>query len=852
MLKKKKALKFLVILLLSCSFMTVPAQKPGISGRIVDSETGNGIPFVSIALFSDDYEKMVEGAISDDEGYFFIRNSGDGQFNLVMSFIGYNPDTLSNITVNQISSAINLGETALAPAVFELQGVNVQGIAGTTSRQIDRQTYRASDFETTRGGTAADVLNRLPSVTVDPDGNVSLRGTTDFMVYLNGKPTFMEPAVLLGQIAAGTIESIDIITVPTARFDAQGAGGIINITTKKSGVEGLAVVADGMLGGAPWADKTHLYSGQNLNYDRWGGGLNLIYQKNNLTLFGNMNYITRNLKSYRTGDARLLQPDGSYYHMVASGERLEWQKNHSASIGIDYSFNEENLISAYYHYGKRNQGRTAHYVYHNFFADINKLPAPGINSQEQWLYNPNTDDRTGVFHTVNFDYNKRFGNNRTLMLSALYEHSGLTWLIDNPDYSFNRQNNRQNELIRHFHQTDNTPLDGFRLTIDYEFELNNGHSLGIGLQPQYLNQTGGFNFDTLHVQSGIWGAHSEFNNNIHLTRAIYAGYIDYSGNLGSLAFRAGLRFEYTDQSLELENPDYLNIFQRPTQPVYTVKQPDWFPTVHLSYEMNESNSLILAGSRRINRPPTKNMVPFLYRRHHEVYVVGDPDLKPEYLTNAELSYRKRMGNQQFTLTGFYRGTDNAIFRVNTVYEEENVLIRSYTNSGNVKAFGGELNANLSAGSFARVFIGGSLYDFNVQGDIFGFRENNRSTNWNVSANTNLFLSSALRFTLDFDLRSATITSQGSEDLFYMSNAAINYTPAKLEGWDFGLKVIDILASNIESQHTRAYNSAGTQIFYQDSRFDRSGPILEFTVSWSFNMHDRSGRKTDSTFGREQF
>ncbi len=830
----------------------VTAQKPEISGRIIDSETGDAIPFASIALFTHDFKTMQDGSISNEEGRFIITGSGFGRFNIVMSFIGYNADTLANVSVNQTTPTIDLGEVALIPAVFELGGVNVQGMASTTTRQIDRQTYRTSDFETTRGGTAVDVLNRLPSIAVAPDGTVSLRGTSDFMVYLNGKPTHMEPSVLLGQIAANTIESIDIITVPTARFDAQGAGGVINITTKRSGAEGLSVVANGLLGGAPWADKTHQYSGQHLNYDRWGGGMNLIYQKNNLTLFGGLNYNKRNLKSYRTGDARLLQNNGIYYHMVASGERLEWEENYSANIGLDYHFNEQNMISAYYYYGFRNQGRTAHYIYSNFFADVDKNPVPGIDMQEQWIYNPNTDDRSGNFHTINFDYVTRFNNNSMLQMSALYEHSGLSWLIDNPDYNFDRMNNQQDELIRHFYQTDDTPLDGVRLTIDYELNLDNGHSLGIGLQPQYLKQTGIFNFDTLDVQSGSWGTQTEFNNNINLSRAIYAGYIDYTGSLGQFSYQAGLRLEYTNQSLELGNPDYLNLFQRTTQPEYTVNQYDWFPTLHLSYELNETNSLILAGSRRINRPPTKNMAPFLYRRHHEVYVVGDPELKPEYLSNAELSLRNRTGNQQFTLTGFYRGTDNAIFRVNTVYEVENVLIRSYTNSGNVRALGGELNANLSAGSFARLFLGGSLYDFNVQGDIFGFRENNRSTNWSLKANANMFLSSSLKLTLDYDLRSATVTTQGRNDMFHVSNAALNFTPQKLEGWDFGLKVLDILASNIEGQHTRAYNANGEQIFYQDSEFNRSGPILEFTVSWSFNMNNGSGRKADSTFGKEQF
>ena len=851
---RKKKIFSIVSFIVFVLFLTVSvtAQRAEITGSVSDEETGDAVPFATVSVFDIGFNSLLDGAISDEDGNFKIEDLGFEPIQVIVSFIGYTPDTITGITLSAETAQVNLGEIRLKPAIIELQGVEVQGFASTTSRQIDRQTYRPGDFETTRGGTAVDVLNRLPALSVDPDGTVSLRGTSDFLVYLNGKPTQMDPSVLLGQIPANSIESIDVITVPTARYEAQGSGGIINITTKRSGVEGLSVVADGLLGGAPWAGKTHKYSGQDLNYYRWGGGISLIFQNNDLTMFGGLNHVKRNLKSYRSGDARLLQPDGSYYHMVADGERLEWQQNYSANIGFDYRLNSTSMLSAFYYFGHRNQGRTAHYIYNNFFGDVNKNPVDGVDPQNRWVYNPNNDDRTGVFHTTNLDYSKNFDNNSQLQLSLLYEHSGLSWTLDNPDYDFDFANDRQNELISHFYQSDDTPLDGVRFTIDYEKELDNGHSLGVGFQPQYLKQTGGFEFDTLNVETNIWGIHREFINQIDLSRGIYAGYADYSGNFGKLNFVAGLRLEYTDQTLELENPDYLNIFQRPTQPVYEVKQLDWFPTLHIQYGFNERNALIFAASRRINRPPTKSMAPFLYRRHHEVYVVGDPELKPEYLTNAELSLRKRVGEQQFTLTGFYRGTDNAIFRVNTVYEQENVLIRSFTNAGNVQALGAELNANLSAGSFAKFFVGGSLYDFNVQGDIFGFQENNRSTNWSLKGNMNLFLSRTLKFTADVDLRSATVTTQGRDEMFYVTNAALNYTPSKLKGWDFGVKVIDVLSSNVQGLYTRAYNASGTQIFYQDTEFDRSGPIIEITASWSFNMNGRSGPKADSTFGKEQF
>lgn len=834
------------------SAWNVFGQNGEISGFVADKSTSEKIPFASISVFDNDFDEMVTGGASDDKGRFKIEKLDFGQYQLVFSFIGYKPDTVKNVAVSAETPKINLGKTELTLAVVELEGIEVQGMANTSTKKIDRQTYRASDFATASGGTAVDVLNKLPSISVDPDGTVSVRGTSDFMVYLNGKPTQMEASVLLGQISANSIQNIDVITVPTARYDAQGKGGIINISTKKGGQDGLSVSANGLIGGAPWGNITDKYSAYDLNDNRAGGGINLVYRKNKLALYAGANYNDRNVNGSRTGDARLLQTDGSYYHMVAGGERPEWYENYSMNAGFDYNFSDKKTLSTSYFYGNRTEGRSAFYVYNNFYGDVDKNPIGGVDAQNDWIYNPNTDNRYGVFHTANIDYTQKYDNNSELRLSVLYEHSELSRELDNRNYGFDEPADNFGGLQAHFKQSDDTPLDGYRFSVEYQKQYDNQNELGVGFQPQLVFQSGGFVYDTLNTATGNWGTYGDLNNHIDLSRAIYAGYVDYAGTHKKWSYILGLRLEYTDQLLELENPDYLDIFDRPAQKEYAVNQLDWFPTFHLQYDLNEKNSLVFAASRRINRPPTKNMAPFLYRRHFEVYVVGDPALQPEYLTNFELSLDKKMGGQNIALTGFYRGTDNAIFRVNTVYEKENVLIRSYTNSGNVKALGAEVNANLTAGNFAKFFIGGSLYNFNVQGDVFGFKENNSSTNWSLKGNMNLLFTKELKFTFDFDFKSGTVTTQGKNESRFISNAAFNYTPEKLKGWDFSAKVLDLFSTNIEALNTRAYNSAGKQIFYQEVEYDRFGPIAELSATYSFNMKGKTGKKAESTFGKEQF
>lgn len=841
----------LVLLFFIVFLKTAIAQKGMISGEIIDSQNNEKVPFASIALFEQDYSNTVKGVVSDENGKFNLNKIPYGNYNLIISFMGYNSDTLSSILVNRQNAEIALGVLPLVQSVINLEGVEVRGLSNTVSVELDRRKYNADDFETAKGGTAVDLLNKLPSVSVGPDGNVSVRGTTQFMVYLNGKPTQLEPSVLLAQLSADAIENIEVITVPTARYDAQGKGGIINVVTKRTGVEGLSLSANALIGGAPWGHFEDPLSGYKMNDTRYGGGLNYVYVKNKISFYGGYYYNKKNINGDRIGDARILQENGSYYHMVASGERPEWFENFAANYGIDFKLSKNSLLSAAYYYGRRTEGRSAFYVYNNFYGDVDKNPIPGIPIDNEWIYNPNTDNRYGIFHSANVDYSINFENSSSLAVSFLYEHSSLTRKLDNKNYAYDKSSETIGELQEHFRQSDDTPLDGFRVSLDYDKKLSNGNNLAFGLQPQFLKHKGAFTYDTLNVENDEWGNYEELENAIDLYRGVYSGYVDYSGKSDRFEFALGLRLEYTDQTLDIANPDYFSIFDRPTKSRYEVNQLDWFPTLHMNWILSDSDALILAASRRINRPPTKNMAPFLYRRHFEVYLVGDPALEPEYILNLELTYNKDFGNQNFALTGFYRGTDNAVFRVNTVYQEENVLIRSYTNAGNTKSFGAELNSNLVATPNLKIFLGGSLYNFRVAGDIFGYQENNQSTNYSLKANANWIASDAFKFTIDFDFKSATVTAQGAYELFYMSNLAINYTPKKLGGWGFALRGIDLLASNVQALNTRAFNSEGVQIFYQEVQYNRFGPIVEIGVNYSINMNGKS-KKTKKTFGDEQF
>ncbi|GJM59963.1 outer membrane beta-barrel family protein [Persicobacter diffluens] len=809
-----------------------------ISGTVVDGENQAPLSFAQVALFEKD--QLVTGGMTDLDGKFELKKVPAGDFQLQVSFVGYH----AHQTAVKLAKGedLKLGKIGLGIDAKQLESVEVTGQRETATRQIDRQVFNAEDFATARSGAATDLLRNIPSVSISPDGEVSLRGTSGFLVYIDGKPTQIEPSVLLQQIPAASIKNIEVITVPSARYEAQGNAGIINITTTGNVMQGTTFTADVMGGGTPWHEG--------MDPRRYSGSMNFTHAKDKWTLYGGASYSSRDVRGSRTGDARILQEDGSYYHMQAAGDRPEWHRNATVNLGVSYDFSESSKLNASYYYGFKEETRTADYYYHNFIGDIDGNPIAG--RENEVIFNPNTHAKKGAFQSWAMDYEKKWESGIQLNVAGLYEKSRLWGDLDNKNQESNHEHDR-GELLVHYRQHDNNPLDGYRLSFDFTIPVAENQKIETGFQPQWLRQGGDFDYEDYNISSGEW--ETPYSNGVDLRRDIYAAYVNYGASFNKLKMNAGLRFEYTDQELELENTDYQNIFdpEREGEKIYETKQPNVFPSLMLDYQLAEDQRLILSGSRRINRPPTKNMAPFLWRRHYEVYEIGDPTLQPEYINNIEASYSRDMAIVDVMMTAFYRATENAIFRVNTVDQEQNVLMRSYTNAGNDQALGLELNTNWRLGSKVKLFVGGSLYAYAIQGDIFDYTVDTKSTNWTINTNLNAPIVKGLAFAWDMQVKSATVTAQGENDLFYLSNVALNYTPKKMDQLQIALRVEDVFGSNIKGLNTAGYNGQGDQIFFQDTEYYRYGPIMELGLTYRFQSgKSKKVKKTNGSFGKEQF
>jgi len=824
------------------------AQRGIIEGLVIDAAGINPLEYAQVGLYGASDSSFVDGTISGPNGVFKLDKIRNGTYYMEVSFIGYRTESIGPISITPQSTLYISGPVRLKINTTTLDEVSVVRQLSQTEREIDRQVFHAEQFQTASGGTAVDVLRNIPSVSIGPDGDVSLRGTQGFLVYLNGKPTQMDASIVLAQISANSIDRIEVITVPTAKFDAQGTGGIINITTHQSALDGTYLNTAIMVGGAPWNENSDPF--------RYGGNLSFTHQQNRLKVYGGLDYNRRDVQGSREGKARILQDDGSYYWMVADGPRPEWHINHAVRLGADLELTENDALSIGLYRGRKIEGRTAEYIYDNFYGDIeeNRMGDP----RDIMIYNPNTHERVGYFTTASLDYAHESPNGGTFTGSFLYEYSNLYSDLYNTNISLMAGN--EGDTLLAYRQRDDNPLNGFRLDLKYSVPIRNTHQFSMGYQPQYLQQQGVFKFDTLDMINQVWNPYTEFENETELSRWIHAGFVNFQGSFDALEYIAGVRLEYMDQLFTVENPDYLNIFDRPTSAENIVQKLDIFPVFHLQYNLNETDNLVAAFSRRINRPPTKNMSPFLLRRHYEVFLVGDPSLKPEYASLAELSYVKGIGESQITMTGFYRKTNNAIYRVNTVLTEDesewyhgnSVLIRSYTNSGNNLALGGELAADLKLTPWWKLYLGGSLYHFNINGEIFEFEVDQKSTNWSLNTNTSISITSQFRLDWALSVQSATVTAQGEDELFYMSDASFSWIPKTAENINIQFKVLDTFSSNDKGLNTGGYDQTGTQIFYQTTTYHRYGPILELNLTYTLNTSLQKKKSPDSTFGESEF
>lgn len=653
--------------------------KGKISGVVIDGTSGAPVEFATVALALPGSDKPIDGAICDDKGKFSIHKVPNGTYKLIISFIGYENIEVPNIVISDQNSSVETGSVKLATSNQQLQAVTVEGERVLIEEKVDRTVYNAEHDATTRGGDATDVLKRVPMLTVDMDGNVTLRGNSNIRVLINNKPstiTASSVADALKQIPADQIKSVEVITSPSAKYDAEGSAGIINIITKKNTLQGLTLNVDGSAG----------YRGSNLSLN---GNYRVKKMGFSLGGFGRGGYNV--LGKFSNSQATTSGANQSLTLQSADTRRNDLFSN--LNFGWDYDIDANNSLTASVRYGKRNGlSYQDNLVSQNFSNNVL------INSS---LRQVQVDDKNNNLD-ASLTYTHLFKKpQREFSLMGQYSRNDRT----NNFYNFilDTATLATNQRLRNDNISFNEEMT---LQADYQTPIGSNQLLEFGGKGIIRKVSSDYSSYSATGESDpyVKVPNSNLSNVFTYNQNIAATYLSYTYSTKSgYSLKAGGRYEYTTI-----NANFATEKGPVTIPSYGVL----VPSINLSKRL-KTGTVKIAYNRRIQRPSIQYLNPNIQYSNPYNITTGNPNLEPEYTNNYELSYSTSIKSVNVNFSTFVRNTDNAIQAlrgvIGNVPTDPDTLVTSYKNIGREDAYGGSIFGNVNLSSKLMINLGSDFY-----------------------------------------------------------------------------------------------------------------------------------------------
>lgn len=669
-------MKKLVLIILFISAVAVlfaqeqPKGNGKISGIVADAKTNQPVEFATIAL-TDASGKTLNGTIADAKGKFIIDKIANGTYTVVISFIGYETITKRGIIIESKKDDVNLGTIKIAEEATQLSEVVVEGQKDLVEERVDRTIYNAEQDATTRGGDATDVLKRVPMLSVDLDGNVSLRGSSNITVLINNKPsTIMANSVAdaLKQIPSDMIKTVEVITSPSAKYDAEGSAGIINIITKKNTLEGLTLNVDAGVG----------YRGSNLglrgNYRRGKMGFSLGG-------FGRANYNVEGAFE----NTQTTQDGADLFETIQKAENRSNGIFGNYSLGWDYDINKSNSMTASIRYGARNN-----YSYQDALTTL-----PFVNGV---LTNPSlrdveTFDLSGTID-ANFNYTHLFAKpQQELSLLAMYSRNDR-----NNDFTNTLFNYSTLDVTERFKNENQGLNEEYTVQLDYQTPIADNQMFEMGGKSITRKVLSDFAYFVAAGSDGdfVLQPNQNLSNQLNYNQDVLAGYMSYTYSAKSgYSLKAGARYEYT----------IINAFTRTEDDIDIPEYGVLVPSINASKKLKKG-TVKASYNRRIQRPSIQFLNPNIQAANPYNRTVGNPELDPEFTNNYEVGYSTFIKGTSLNFTGFVRNSNNAIQSLRNVAGD--TIVTTYANIGMENAYGGSFFANISLGKLS-INGGGDVY-----------------------------------------------------------------------------------------------------------------------------------------------
>jgi outer membrane receptor protein involved in Fe transport len=652
-----------------CSALPAHVFAQTVTAIVKDSVTGAPVKFATAGIRSLGNDSVLQESISDDKGRIAFRKLPKGDFEITLSSVGYNPGKVP-IAISAGNKTIDLGILFLKPRSEMLKEVIVDSRKSLIEERIDRTVYNVERDKTLIGGDATDALRKVPLLSVDLDGNVTLRGSPNFKVLINSKPSTITAdnlADALKQIPADQIRSVEVITAPSAKYDADGSAGIINIILKQNRLRGVILSSDMAIG------TRASFLGLDGEYRNKKMGLSIGG-------FGRATY-------HVTGNYDNVQSVGSATTEQNAATRKD-DLSGNYNLGWDYEPDKNNFMTASLRYSFLNG--------HNFQDNLRTDNYQGGVLDSTLLNQVQITARSGTVD-LSFDYTHEFARPQRefsflTLVSRTDRTNGFTTLQQDP---------ANDTLIGQLRNNNVSSNQEITLQADYQSPIDSNQLLDFGAKYiirdviskyQYLSAAGNGDYEPELSPS--------LTNVFNYHQNVMAGYFDYTWTpLSAYSFRAGARYEYTSIGAQLQDSSAAMA----SIPSYGVLAPN----INIARRLNNGKLIKLAYSRRIQRPSIQFLNPNLVASNPVSVTTGNPALGPEYTSNVEIGYNTAIRQTTLDFAGFYRHTTKAIESLGL--PNGDTIEKTYANIGKESTCGLNVFANLVIGQKLSLSGGADLY-----------------------------------------------------------------------------------------------------------------------------------------------
>lgn len=760
-----------------------------ISGSVFDAYLDAPLEYANVVLYRATDSTQVTGTVTDMSGHFQMNRVRPGAYYIEIGFMGYETRRTETIRIATDRLGVDLGTMALSRTILSSEGVVVEGEPPPITYQIDKKVIHVSQQQTAISGTAVDLLENVPSVTVDIEGNVSLRGSSNFSVLIDGRPSVLEANDALQQIPASSIETIEIITNPSAKYDPEGTAGIINIILKKNQRYGSSGTVNMNAG---WDDK-------------YGG--DILLENKTKTLHGtiSVDYNKRPLGGRELEDNQTTQ-NGQTSFISSQGNSLRQRTSLGFRGKLQLKWTPKNIFSLGGRYGGRDYQRNSDLNYDEWAA----------SKPNHLFYTSSTlRQHLGHFFALNLNYQHLFNQSGHELAAELHFDRN-----NGDEKTVNELINDRQAIVSGQTTTESGPGKEFRAKLDYVHPFGDERKFESGYQSELDYSRDNTNLFEYTAELGEYVFQPAFSNLTDYNRNVHSVYALYAGKWQRLGYQLGLRGEYTDRTVDFSGQ------------TFSIERWDTFPTFHASYQFPGNQQIMASYTRRIDRPRGRYLEPFQTWIDAYNVRVGNPSLKPEYIDSYEAGFQMQFGQTLFSTEAYYRVNHNRIEQVRSVYAE-NITLHSRENVGTDYSLGAELLLDLDLLKNWDVHLMGNLYRYRIEGTLRDDPFARKSFNWSTRLNNVIKIGKSTEVQINGRYNSPTVSSQGRREGFFVAEMALKHDFFERQA-SVTLQIRDLLST---AKYESVSEGADFYTYYYSTR---ESPVVMLNLRYNLN-HPKADR-----------